>query len=410
MPLSFRDYLNNHFLHKTSTGMNNIPYLDGVRGVAILMVITCHFFALSATSGSGFPLYATIFGIQTDLQGYLMSGSSGVRLFFVLSAFLLFMPYAKASQYGGKPVSASAFYKRRALRIVPAFFLAMAVYAVLLLIFGVKGTPGSLTRLNFVLNLLFINPLFVPVKGVAADYIPGTWSLVTEVHFYLLLSVIGPYIKNLKRAFIFALAMLATSYVYRAAINGMGLPPGPTFTLVHNLLAHIDIFSLGMLASFIYVKGYGKKSPIWLPYLFLAAGCLLYYRYFDGELRFYELMVGLSFFFIVLGFVIGPSPFRSLMEWTPLRFIGLVSYSMFLFNSIFVLYLMAPVQDMFSITTPAHKFAFNMTIGLALFITLSAFSYLYIEKPFLSGRKREKIRVETGADTEQAVQAIVPVE
>ena len=378
------------FLHPTSTGINNIPSLDGVRGVAILMVIVCHFFAFSVITGGGFPIILKISGHPFEINKLLMSGSYGVRLFFFLSAFLLFMPYARTNLLGIKKVDTKLFYRRRVARILPAYLLVLFALSLAWL---VNETPFS--WLNFLLNLFFIHPFFPFKNDVGSEFIPGTWSLVTEVHFYLILPWIAWFFSSIKKGALSALTLMVLSFLYRACIAYI-TAPSVNFTLIHNILGHIDIFGLGMLAALIYVK-YTEKGciniPTWIPYLLLASGFLLIsgfitYRCihngrFPPFISDYETLLGLSFFMIVLGVVLGPSPVRQLMEWEPLRIVGLISYSMFLINILLAKYLLSPIMGMLTIIDPLHRLTFNMTVGVVMLLIVSIPLYLYVEKPFL---------------------------
>ncbi|HEY3347618.1 MAG TPA: hypothetical protein VGK71_08360, partial [Nitrospirota bacterium] len=77
-------YLSENFLHANSSGISNIPALDGLRGIAILMVVSCHLFAHSVSGGQGFQTGFELFGARVNMQSVMMSGANGVRLFFML--------------------------------------------------------------------------------------------------------------------------------------------------------------------------------------------------------------------------------------------------------------------------------------------------------------------------------------
>src|SRR5689334_7769095 len=102
---------------KTSS-RHTIPSLDGLRALAILLVIWCH------VDVQGFVSHMLGPGILRSVAAF---GFSGVFLFFILSGFLLFLPYAR-SLLGHAPwPSVKQFYQRRALRILPVYFVALSV-------------------------------------------------------------------------------------------------------------------------------------------------------------------------------------------------------------------------------------------------------------------------------------------
>jgi peptidoglycan/LPS O-acetylase OafA/YrhL len=378
------EYINTRFLHPTSSGINNIPSLDGVRGMAILMVITCHLFAHSVVTGGGFPLTFNIAGNCIDVKNLLLSGANGVRLFFILSAFLLFIPYARTTLQSPGIIDIKRFYWRRAMRILPAYLLVLFVLSITIRL----GKSEAFNSLNFFLNIFFINPFFFFRQDVGPDFIPGTWSLATEVHFYLILPFIAEFFLSLKRGILTALSLIALSFFYRAYVAAHFTTYPANFILSHNILAHIDQFGLGMLAAFIYVK-YSmqqRKFLPWIPYLLVFSGIFIYGWIYNGGLFYikdFETLLGLSFFMIILGVVSGPSLVRRLMEWGPLRIFGLVSYSMFLLNAIIARDILGPLMDKLLITEPSHRLIFNMTAGMLILFLVSMFSYLYVERPFL---------------------------
>src|SRR5712692_9378161 len=97
---------------------NSITVLDGVRGVAVLMVIVFHVNRVTGDNLWNQAEYPLASSIST-------AGGIGVTLFFVLSGFLLFMPFAKALLYKTDWPLARVFYMRRVLRIIPAYYASL---------------------------------------------------------------------------------------------------------------------------------------------------------------------------------------------------------------------------------------------------------------------------------------------
>src|SRR6266849_5310957 len=124
---------------------NNIAVLDGVRAIACLIVMSYHISLIGADThlwdpfSPSYPLFGSV----------IYAGAMGVTLFFVLSGFLLFMPYAKAllSIKANWP-SAGSFYLRRAFRIIPAYYLGTIHTRLAELFFNASSgdVPGSSPR------------------------------------------------------------------------------------------------------------------------------------------------------------------------------------------------------------------------------------------------------------------------
>ena len=145
-----------------------VPALDGVRGAAALLVVLTHV---------GYQTGETSRGLHGAL---LARADFGVALFFVLSGLLLYRPWVVAEATGTDGPGWGRYYRRRAVRILPAYWVALL--AVLLLARGDDDrTVGDVVA----------NVTLTQVYGgghLLADF-TQTWSLCTEVLFYLLLPV-----------------------------------------------------------------------------------------------------------------------------------------------------------------------------------------------------------------------------
>src|SRR5437667_8960173 len=139
-----------------------MPELDSIRGIAILGVLFYHglFWGIDLAPFSK--------AARLVLTG-MWVGRLGVDLFFVLSGFLITGLLLDSKE---RPDYYSRFYKRRALRILPAYLLTIVVLVL------VSHSPWKF----IVLSLLYLSNL-TPLFGVAMAY-PVLWSLAVEEHFY----------------------------------------------------------------------------------------------------------------------------------------------------------------------------------------------------------------------------------
>ena len=140
-----------------------MPELDALRGIAVLMVVLYH--------GLYWGMDLDVFPpVKRQVLTLAWTGRLGVDLFFVLSGFLITGVLMNAR---ARPDYYRRFYIRRALRILPAFFLTLA------LLLAARAVP-----LNFALLSLAYMANLAPLLGVAIAY-PVLWSLAVEEHFYL---------------------------------------------------------------------------------------------------------------------------------------------------------------------------------------------------------------------------------
>src|SRR5713226_8855 len=148
---------------------NTIAVLDGVRGVAVLMVMVFHIDRMTGDNLWSRVTYPLSTSIST-------AGGTGVTLFFVLSGFLLFMPFAKALLYKTRWPLARVFYLRRALRIIPAYYVSLF----LLILFT---HPEYLHRDHlkdlFLFATFFMDSTrttFRPFNGACEQYRSASWE------------------------------------------------------------------------------------------------------------------------------------------------------------------------------------------------------------------------------------------
>ena len=138
-----------------SLGRLRHPSFDGLRGVAVVLVLLGH--------------------LQVPL--FLGGGDAGVTLFFVLSGFLITRLLVEEHQRAGR-IDVAAFYLRRARRLLPALTALLVAYLVLALATGLPLTP--------VLFVVTYTANVASLFGVDMGYLVHTWSLALEEQFYLL--------------------------------------------------------------------------------------------------------------------------------------------------------------------------------------------------------------------------------
>lgn len=147
-----------------SGGGERIQSLDGLRALSITLVILGH---LGGTAN---------FPIPNDVMQFAELGGTGVRVFFVISGFLI-TTLLLDEHDRSKTISLKAFYLRRTLRIFPAYY-AFLLVAVFLRRWGVADSPDAafLTSVTYTSN-------YLPDRGWLLGH---TWSLGVEEQFYLL--------------------------------------------------------------------------------------------------------------------------------------------------------------------------------------------------------------------------------
>ena len=225
----------------------HVPELDGVRGLAILSVLLLHAFAWSMEleTWSGFPRWVEL----ATRPGWM-----GVDLFFVLSGFLITGILLDSAD---KPHYFRNFYARRALRILPLYYLFLILIAVC------YRNSGSYVEVS-----AFYLSNMAPILGVAVLYGP-LWSLSVEEHFYLLWPWLLSRLKA-RRIWILAAAICIIEPIFRgvAFFHGWNVYEYSWF--------RFDSLAAGsLLASFVRSSFYTRENLFRLGLICIGAAVLL---------------------------------------------------------------------------------------------------------------------------------------
>ena len=162
-------------LKPMENGPREMSSLDGLRAVAALSIVLFHvmlFLQLEYQPWS-----------QAINHGWYYL-STGVHLFFVLSGFLLFLPYVRALLDGERLPSARRFYRRRALRILPAYLVCLA--AMVALTYIVRQCPFSFG--DVATHAVLIHDAFPQYNR---DYDGPFWTMAVEAQFYVLMPLMA---------------------------------------------------------------------------------------------------------------------------------------------------------------------------------------------------------------------------
>jgi len=306
------------FLRKTSTAKLQLDALDGLRGIAVLMVVLSHL--------SNAYLYA-VPGL--DFRG---TGKHGVYLFFVLSAFLLTLPLVRGD---AEPTDARAWTRyviRRVLRIFPLYWIVLLSNWAVTLWAPTPAMP-SLTTDELIRHLLLQEG-----KGVY-------WTIPVEVSYYAVLPFVALAYRVLR--FDVALVTCATG----AAIGGALLiwPPVDSTSDSLNIGYYLPIFLPGSYAAFLVshwepVRAGSKRARTaaeavaWIALLGVCAAspavgsAALGHELPKSWMHREFLLFGALWSAVVLGALHGRGILERVLSTRPLRLLGVVSFSVYLWH------------------------------------------------------------------------------
>lgn len=362
--------------------------LDGLRGIAIALVVWFHVWQITWLRAD-IPLS----GGRINFNALPEAGFLGVDLFFFISGFCLFMPYASAMAERSAPPGLGAFIYRRALKIVPSYLVA--IFGMTALGMAHFGSLGEASR-ELALHLLFVHPWFPLSYGSINGVL---WSIGVEVQFYVVFPALAWCAMRRPFATFAGLASIANLYRYfvRDASDATHL--------VNQLPGTLDLFGAGMLAAYGHRMFAAQSQTVRLrsAWTFVSvAGFVLCAVVLDGAfaarlfpfwpyrwLAFGRPLLTLALPLATVGALLAWPAWQRLLANPVLVFLSLVSYNLYLWHA-------AVVHALFDAHVPAWRgsdphgdpvwaLAFTFAAFVAALAVASVFTFA-LERPLLRAR------------------------
>jgi len=371
-----------------------VASLTGLRGIAALFVFIFHY----SYFNPGIRLDLTIPVIGKVLHFPLVFGFAGVDLFFVLSGFLLALPFARATLSRSAHPPLTQYYKRRLLRVFPAYYAQLAI----ILIVGtwfVTWKPINGTSLLAHL-FMFFNMGWNPVQPMVGLW----WTLPVEFSFYLLLPFIASFMRP-GRWLVFLLGGILLSMLYRiwSVDHFATAPEGAVFLAASLLPGSLPEFLLGasaaMLVQMFDLKAIKRPGAWMLDGIFLAGVVLANVWFWKVMLPYggifwsghwsmvvAPLALGLPLSMMVISLYWGSRIGRLLFANPVVYFLGLISYSLYLWHFV----VLQQAEIVFGEAYTGMHGLPKFLLSLLLVVLVSTISYFVFERPFFRLGARRK--------------------
>jgi peptidoglycan/LPS O-acetylase OafA/YrhL len=354
-----------------SRPVRNLGYIDAVRGLGVLCVLLDH-----CSIQAGVNVHWTF------VNGV---GNFGVQLFYVASAFTLFL------SLDGRKAEASPirnFFLRRFFRIAPMFYLAMLLTLLLNpLRIALIPEPSNWDRL---LGFFFLHG-FSPtgINSVTA----GSWSVADECMFYAILPWLYLRVRTLRGSVVALVLGMAVNHLVNFFYHRSF--PSQDQYIFWWFPTELPIFIIGIIGYYLWktVLHSGSLRPrfarlLSLALLGIAAGI---FGFMHHHLPF---LYGVAALAVLLGLMLHPwiVPVNRAM-----RFLGKISYSMYLLHSFVIVLLSVTLSKL---TATGHPFWHDRLYGtptgflmylaalLCLSVPLCTVSWLYVEEPSIALGRR----------------------
>lgn len=314
----------------------HVPELDGLRGIAVLIVMLYHFTAVKK--------YGTSI-LDEVVYGLSKTGWLGVDLFFVLSGFLITGILLRAR--GTSKSYFKSFYVRRVLRIFPLYYAYLFLFFVLLPIFADQVFPAKqLAQLESLLDIqawfwLYASNIYTFLQGdhtgLATSHF---WSLAIEEQFYLVWPLVvfafsGATLRKL------CVGLIGIAFGIRVALYMLGYDPVSIYVFSP---ARMDTLLSGALLAIWVHQGVDTESLLRLArrVLMVLSPIAIGILWFGGQHPTNHpaiFTIGYSIFAFCFTSIIAiavlddsPGRYRNLLTTRPLRFLGKYSYGLYVIH------------------------------------------------------------------------------
>jgi peptidoglycan/LPS O-acetylase OafA/YrhL len=372
-----------------------IPELDGLRGIAIALVLLHHYFFQPIEATPGSPL--------AYVQAAARLGWSGVDLFFVLSGFLIggiLLDARNSSNYF------SVFYTRRFFRIVPIYFVFLTI-ALSLYAFGSLGITSDFRwtfehRLPWLPYFLFLQNFWMAfTTSFGALGLTVTWSLAVEEQFYLTLPMLVRFLS--RHGLVFALiGGIIFAPISRIALHAFA--PSHYLSWYGLMICRADALLLGVVGAMLL------RSDVWNQRLArhrrvlllltvpLGLGLAVLTLRASDPYGFAMLTVGyswLALFYlsvILCGLLYRQSWFGACLRWGWLGWLGSIAYGVYLFHEL----VRGVLRGLLSSGRPGRwtprDFLVSL-VALATTLLICHLFWLFFEKPLIQRGHRAQYQV-----------------
>jgi peptidoglycan/LPS O-acetylase OafA/YrhL len=349
-----------------------VPALDGVRALAVGLVVGAHTYEMLVSKPALFGVF-----VWSPIPG----GAFGVDMFFALSGFLITALLFTEYQRNGR-IDFRSFYIRRALRLLPALVAVLIATSINAAITG----QGADKQLLSVFGALFYYANWLQIWHVGmSPPLLHTWSLSVEEQFYIVWPAIVAWwwFRRGRPLTWLVCGYLCLSFFYRLhALFGAK----PDFLLYINTFARADPLLIGALGAYIWAT---RRAPRRVGLL----GCMgllvvIWLVAHHGDARWLQLggwtAMGVATTMLILAIVNGWRGAK-VFAWTPFRAIGRVSYGIYLWH--------VPVFVFVEVEARHLPPLARVLLAYSATAVIVVLSWFCVERPFLALKPGPRARV-----------------
>lgn len=311
--------------------IHHIGVLDGIRALAVLVVVWFHFWQQSWIM----PHIGDVSLGWIPRTGYLM-----VDMMIFMSGFCLFLPYARKMVYGEKAQNVSEFYVKRAARILPSYYIAVAVALVFALAMGAYASNQDMFKDLFAHIFLVHN--FFPETYVMTQLNGVLWTVAVEAQFYLFFPLYAKAFQ--KKPILTYLGMIAIG-LSGSYLIGQNFDTINQSMYVNHVLTFAGVYANGLLAAWLYMvitKNRKRKAAEGVAGMVTACACVYVYYLLTTQLQAADngqkwqvenrFLLSLLFMVFVLAVIFSARWFRKIFDNRIMAFLAGISYNLYIWH------------------------------------------------------------------------------
>lgn len=356
-----------HSLKRNTAGKRYLPFVDGIRFMAIMPVIILHANERLQRYASQMPQLSYF---ESELSYLVSRGAVGVMIFFALSGFILSLPFAR--QYSS--FSYKTYLTRRLTRLEPPYIFWMTIFA-LILLFKEQIAISEISG-NYFASIFYVHNIVFNEFSIIN---PVAWSLEVEIQYYLVAPFLAMFYfgqTNIKsrRALLICLTI---SFVVAQHKLGWQYLPNKAF-----ILGQLQHFLVGLLMADLYVNApnwHKKKSILW-DVIGVASILTLMFTWTE------ELGKSLAFMVAMVGFfaaALKGKLFHKMLSFSWIAIIGGMCYTIYL-THLPLLELVYSLIGKIGYSSPYWlQLSISLLVAIPMVLLSSMIFYKYIEQPFM---------------------------
>jgi len=361
-------------LRRRTASLAFIPQIDGLRFYAVVAVLVFHcagYLSTPARNPAAGAAAATWFAALAT------SGHSGVELFFVISGFVLGLPFARAAAGVGSPVSLQRYFLRRVTRLEPPYIINLLLVSAAIIVAGRETLAALMPHL--LASLVYCHN-FVYGRSSSVNFV--AWSLEIEVQFYILAPLLAglfavrtPWLRSTALGAGVALGSTLTCYLTSTA----AVPPSYTLTLA----CYLQYFLVGFALADWHARG-GDRSARSSAADALAVPCVAAVPLLEHHPALRAYLLPLAFGGLCLSALHGRLHSR-LMSVPALVVIGGMSYTIYLYHPFIKSACGPAIVRLTPSGLPAvAALMLQITVFITVIVAVSVPLFLCFEKPFMA--------------------------